>query len=265
MMSQAQRRFGHLLVDANLITIDDLAAHSNAAEAQGVPVAARLVATGQVLRSDALRIAAEELDVEFFDPEDAWEPDSAALQRLDASTAVSETALPIRVDHGVLVLAVPNPLDLRSKERLERSTRSEVELALGPRDALDETVRRLYMGPGAGTLAAVSVAQAPEPPSGFDASSEAEYHLNDLLDIMLDRGGSDLHLTSGVPPKIRVNGTLIEVEGYEMLRPAELRAMIYGILTARQKEQLEDELELDASHPVPGRGRFRVNVFFQRG
>jgi twitching motility protein PilT len=41
--------------------------------------------------------------------------------------------------------------------------------------------------------------------------------------------------------------------------------MIYAILTARQREELENELELDASHPVPGRGRFRVNVFFQRG
>ncbi|MFQ5947894.1 MAG: type IV pilus twitching motility protein PilT, partial [Acidimicrobiia bacterium] len=49
------------------------------------------------------------------------------------------------------------------------------------------------------------------------------------------------------------------------MTPAPLRAMIYSILTARQKEVLEEDRELDCSHPLPGRGRFRVNVFFQRG
>ena len=48
------------------------------------------------------------------------------------------------------------------------------------------------------------------------------------------------------------------------MMPAELRRMIYGILTADQRQRLEENRELDASHPVPGHGRFRVNVFFQR-
>ena len=49
-----------------------------------------------------------------------------------------------------------------------------------------------------------------------------------------------------------------------MLMPADIRRMIYAILTEKQREKLEESLELDASHPLAGKGRFRLNVFFQR-
>ncbi|MDH3539911.1 MAG: type IV pilus twitching motility protein PilT [Acidimicrobiia bacterium] len=89
-------------------------------------------------------------------------------------------------------------------------------------------------------------------------------HLNDLLMVLVENAGSDLHLTAGTPPQIRVNGALRPLEEFGMMMPAELRRMIYGILTADQRQRLEENRELDASHPVPGHGRFRVNVFFQR-
>jgi twitching motility protein PilT len=88
--------------------------------------------------------------------------------------------------------------------------------------------------------------------------------INELLTYVMDHGGSDLHLTTGVPPQIRLNGQLLPIPGYEPLLPAQLRRMIYGILTERQRETLEENLELDGSHPLPGRGRFRMNIFFQR-
>ncbi|NNJ47475.1 MAG: type IV pilus twitching motility protein PilT [Acidimicrobiia bacterium] len=80
----------------------------------------------------------------------------------------------------------------------------------------------------------------------------------------MENAGSDLHMTAGTPPQIRVNGHLRPLEEFGLMMPAELRRMIYGILTADQRQRLEENRELDASHPVPGHGRFRVNVFFQR-
>ncbi|MDH3499236.1 MAG: type IV pilus twitching motility protein PilT [Acidimicrobiia bacterium] len=85
-----------------------------------------------------------------------------------------------------------------------------------------------------------------------------------MLKELSELGGSDLHLTAGSPPQVRVNGKLRQLEGYGPMKPASLRRLIYGILTEKQREKLEETLELDGSHPVPGHGRFRMNVFFQR-
>jgi twitching motility protein PilT len=88
---------------------------------------------------------------------------------------------------------------------------------------------------------------------------EAGYHINQLLEQLLDTGGSDLHLAAGAPPQIRINGELLPVEGYDRLQPGPLRGLVYGILTSRQREQLEENLELD-SHLCPARGG-SANVF----
>lgn len=86
----------------------------------------------------------------------------------------------------------------------------------------------------------------------------------ELLEVVVDRGASDLHLTTGSPPAIRLNGVLHRLENYEALEPDQLQRMIYSILTQRQRERLEQDLELDMSYALPGKGRFRVNVYFQR-
>ncbi|MDP8959667.1 MAG: type IV pilus twitching motility protein PilT [Actinomycetota bacterium] len=84
------------------------------------------------------------------------------------------------------------------------------------------------------------------------------------MEVLLERSGSDLHLTTGSPPLMRIHGSLVSLEGYPVLKPAELRRMIYEILTDKQRHALEENLELDTSHPLPGKARFRVNVYFQR-
>ncbi|MDP9073980.1 MAG: type IV pilus twitching motility protein PilT [Actinomycetota bacterium] len=89
-------------------------------------------------------------------------------------------------------------------------------------------------------------------------------HVNTLLTEVVRLRGSDLHLTVGLPPCLRVDGAIMPLEGYEPLNGSELRRMVFGILTQRQRERFEADLELDTSHSVPGLGRFRVNVFLQR-
>jgi twitching motility protein PilT len=86
----------------------------------------------------------------------------------------------------------------------------------------------------------------------------------ELLELVVDRGASDLHLTTGTPPAVRLNGVLHRLENYEPLEPDQLQRMIYSILTQRQRERLEQDLELDVSYALPGKGRFRVNAYFQR-
>jgi twitching motility protein PilT len=86
----------------------------------------------------------------------------------------------------------------------------------------------------------------------------------ELLGKLLDANGSDLHLTAGTPPVVRVHGDLERLEDYPALTPRALQGMIYAILPQKMRERFEQELELDMSYSFPGRARFRVNVFMQR-
>jgi twitching motility protein PilT len=86
----------------------------------------------------------------------------------------------------------------------------------------------------------------------------------ELLEQVLELGASDLHLTAGAKPTVRVHGRLGQLEAYPVLLPAETQAMVYSILTQRQRERLEREQELDCAHALAGRARFRLNVYYQR-
>jgi twitching motility protein PilT len=86
----------------------------------------------------------------------------------------------------------------------------------------------------------------------------------ELLARLLDLNGSDLHLTAGTPPTVRIHGELERLEDYPPMTPRSLQGMIYAILPQKMRERFEQELELDMSYSLPGRARFRVNVFMQR-
>ena len=93
---------------------------------------------------------------------------------------------------------------------------------------------------------------------------ETEMMIPDLLSQTMEKGASDLHLTAGSPPVIRYLGDLVRLADYPVLTPQGLRTMIYSIISQKQRERLEQDLELDLSYSLPGKARFRVNVYFQR-
>ncbi len=93
---------------------------------------------------------------------------------------------------------------------------------------------------------------------------ETSGNIYDLLKAMVEKGASDLHLTTGSPPQVRVRGRLYPLD-MPMLTPQATRQLLYSILTEAQKHQFEEELELDLSFGIKGLARFRVNVFVQRG
>ncbi len=88
--------------------------------------------------------------------------------------------------------------------------------------------------------------------------------IDDLLRVMLERGGSDLHLTVGSPPGIRQRGEIVPVESVRPLMPKDTMEMILAMLSEEQRRKFETELELDWAYAIPGVSRFRVNVFQQR-
>jgi twitching motility protein PilT len=85
-----------------------------------------------------------------------------------------------------------------------------------------------------------------------------------LLEQVIARGASDLHVTTGVAPVVRVNGRLQRLEGFSRLSPADTQRMLYRILSTEQQQHFEINRQLDFAYSVPGLARFRVNVYFQR-
>src|SRR5215467_1219302 len=89
--------------------------------------------------------------------------------------------------------------------------------------------------------------------------------MHDLLTIMIERGASDLHITTGTPPQIRLHGKLTQLTQFERLTPQDTQRLAYSVLNEAQKQKYEEDNELDLSFGIQGLARFRCNVYRQRG
>ncbi|QWV96957.1 PilT/PilU family type 4a pilus ATPase [Geomonas nitrogeniifigens] len=89
--------------------------------------------------------------------------------------------------------------------------------------------------------------------------------LNEILGIAMKAKGSDIHLKAGLPPIVRIDGSLRAIPNAERLSSEAVRNMAFSIMNERQKRIFEENYEVDLSYGVPGLGRFRVNAFAQRG
>ena len=91
-----------------------------------------------------------------------------------------------------------------------------------------------------------------------------EANLHQLLKAMIEKGSSDLHITTGSPPQLRIDGRLVPLKT-PPLTPVETKQLCYSILTDAQKHQFEEANELDLSFGVKNLSRFRANIYMQRG
>jgi twitching motility protein PilT len=116
----------------------------------------------------------------------------------------------------------------------------------------------------AAARAATEAAQVHERVMSNQLLAPGDVDLNAVLTHLVERRGSDLHLTAGSPPMMRHHGKLMPVEGQPRLTAAMIQRIVYAVLTQRQRERFEEELELDLAYSVPEVARFRMNVYRQR-
>ena len=100
---------------------------------------------------------------------------------------------------------------------------------------------------------------------GAFSMHEAKRELDDLLTLLVERGGSDLHITAGIAPCFRINGELRPLEGRDRLLPVDTETLIRSVLSDALWNRFEATQELDTAYALPGVSRFRVNVYRQRG
>ncbi len=211
--------------------------------------------------------------------------------------------LPLRIEGESLILAMAEPTDHLATSQITVESGREVRPVAAHRPDLLAALDRAYglavagspvssrspstAGNGAPTAPPLAPAARPfappavppargaggpvNPPDKVKGSAsvateeeQRDPNLADFLTALMDGGGSDLHLTTGSPPVIRVNGDLKRLPGYRPLQRVDLQTLLYAILTQKQREVFEENLELDLSYQLPGKARFRVNVFQQR-
>jgi twitching motility protein PilT len=96
------------------------------------------------------------------------------------------------------------------------------------------------------------------------SESELKFSLQQLLKTMVEKGASDLHITTGFPPVLRIDGSMVPLK-LPALGPVETKALCFTVLTEEQRAQFEKHNELDLSFGIKGLSRFRANIFMQRG
>lgn len=123
-----------------------------------------------------------------------------------------------------------------------------------------------YGQPGMGTVPQAPSNNTTQMPPRQTVKKKAidQIHIDELLEIVIERNGSDLHIAAGIPPIIRADGALTPTP-YESCQQIDIQQMMYGILTDEQIQKFESTWELDFSYALQKKARFRVNLFRDKG
>jgi twitching motility protein PilT len=92
-----------------------------------------------------------------------------------------------------------------------------------------------------------------------------QFDFAEVLTRMVEERASDVHLTPGFPPALRIRGLIQPLEGHEPLTPQQTRDVVYSVLNDDQRKRFENQQQLDLAYAIPNVARFRVNCYFQRG
>ena len=252
---------GEVLVDERLISREQLQSALQRQTDTGRPLGKILLEMGLVEEKSLVEAVAKQIGLPFVDLEGA-RLDREVASLLPPEFAREREAIPVRIDNGTLIVAMVHPANSTEVKAIAEATGYDVQPALTVRRHLLDALITLETQPE-GPSYEEEVLQELVPEGDVSVETK-EIHMHDLLERTMLEGASDLHLTTQTPPVLRVNGSLLRLEDYPILNPAEIRRLIYGILTQRQREKLEAEQELDLSYSLPGKARFRLNVYFQR-
>ncbi|HUP84997.1 MAG TPA: PilT/PilU family type 4a pilus ATPase [Acidimicrobiales bacterium] len=273
-MQAASRRLGEFLVERKVLSRDALEAMLEREANEGVPLSKILINEGLVGEKDLVAAVAHQVGIRFIDLSQT--PVHPTVDRLVPSEMARRyLAIAVELDGADLVVAMVDPSNREALAALESATGWPIRPAIAVRTEVKRLVSAMYGDvPDSDPQAMDDLGEITLPSGNSDMTIPAmasqdgpameELHVNDLLQRVVDLGGSDLHLTVGIHPSVRVHGDVKPLTEFPKLNGSEIRRMIYAILTQKQREKFETDLELDTSHSVPQVGRFRVNVFLQR-
>ena len=189
---------------------------------------------------------------------------AGALQLLPESMARRFGVVPVSHIDNTLHLAMVNPLDTLACDLIQARTGTRIEPVVATERDVRSAIDRFYGQMNRGQRSASASQIKDEKQSTEESRQEEILHIDDLLRIMIESRASDLHLSVGCPPMLRVDGDLASINA-EKLTPTRMTEIIYAILSDEQIGEFEEKWELDFAYSVRGLSRFRVNVHRQRG
>jgi twitching motility protein PilT len=272
---EIRKELGEILVEEGLVNQAQLDGALAEEAKSGKSAWKVLLEQGHVGERELLRARARQIGMEFVDLS-KQRPDSAIGNKISEELARRQLALPVFERDGSLVVAMADPRNHLAVDEVAEAANMTVIPAVAYREDLLAAIERVYNGTPGGSAADdtrpfgpgdMNMVESPADPVAVEVVGEdieKEPSLAEFLMTVLEEGGSDLHLTAGLPPMIRINGEIQRIKGYRPLMPRDLQELIYSMLTQRQRESYEENLELDVSYSLPGKSRFRVNVFRQR-
>ncbi|HRW37386.1 MAG: PilT/PilU family type 4a pilus ATPase [Acidimicrobiales bacterium] len=254
MLTSQARRFGEALVDRHVITREVMEAALDDAARSGRAFPDVVGDLADIPRADTAAAWAAALGAHFVDFATAVvEPE--AIAALAEDVARSARAVPVSVVDGTLLVAFTVPLEPATVRTVTDAVRQgglEVEVGIADPAAIAEALDAGYGHAPSGA------------PAAAVGHAEPSAELYRLFDRTLELGASDLHLAANQPPFVRMVGELVRMPGEPELSAAKVRELAFSILSVRQQERFEETQELDTSHAMGTKVRFRVNVFVQR-
>jgi twitching motility protein PilT len=228
----------------------------------GISLVNRLVAGRLVSQQVLAQAIAAGAGLKYVPPSQL-KPAPRALELLTEAQALEVRGLPIASDHAQAVVAFALPPTAQQLGQVRALVHCPVTPVIAEIDALRRAMHLAYHG--AGDDEPATDVEIDDARAAGAAPGGAPSHIDELLEQLLEMRGSDLHLTAGAKPSVRVHGVLYAMDRFDRLTPDQIRKLVYDILSEKQINTFEHEMELDAAYSIPSRSRFRMNVFRQRG
>ncbi len=257
MLTSQARRFGDALVDRHVVGREVVEAALEASAQSGEPFPVILARSVEVQPADLAYGWAAALGATYVDfTVEVIHPDAVGL--LAEATGRANRAVPVRLTEGGLLVAFEAPLEPKAvqivADHLAATDGPDLVVGLSETEGIDAALAAAYGG---------------TPPVTTDGTAahghgEPSAELYRLFERVLQLGGSDLHLAANQAPFVRLVGDLVRMPDEPELSATKVRELVFSILSVRQQERFEGTSELDTSHAMGERVRFRVNVFVQR-
>lgn len=265
-MNASSRRLGELLVERKVLSRDDLAGLLARESTEGISLVKLLSREQLVSEADLVAAIAQQSGFDFVELS-SHPPSPVVKGLLPGEVAWEHQAVALDLEADRLVVAMADPSDNKALTAVEAACGLPLRAVVAPRGEIAEALLAEHGPRPQAASADFSDEEVPLKPGRVpviaDFEPVAEMHLDSLLSELVAARGSDLHLSAGLPPSLRVDGHISPLE-HDVMTGSEIRRMVYDVLTQKQRERFEEQLELDASHSVPTLGRFRMNVFLQK-
>ena len=251
----AKKKLGELLLENNVITAEQMDAALKRQAMMGGRLGQNLIQLGFIHEDSLISFLASQGRISPIDLREVTIPPE--VQKLIPLEKMRRLGvIPLEETLGGLKVGMTDPTDVHAIQEMEFSLGLKVSPVAIPESQWNRALL-FFTQKGVGREPFVGSADRREVP-------REDYALPDLMRQLIELGGSDIHLTVGAPPTFRVHDAIQRLE-LPSLTPEKVNSLVLEVLTPKQREVLSSRMEIDLAIDFKGIGRFRVNVFRQKG